>query len=352
MDSGTGTPDYSCAPAQAWTQRTCGLTASWLTQGLDEASMGKASRTKVDSSRREKIAAQRAAAKRAEQRRRILIASGSVVVVLAIVVTFVVIKLNGKPPSGNSSNGPTGAALAGVVSNVTSVPASTLDTVGTGGGLVTAKPPIQNITGTALTANGKPEVQYIGAEYCPYCAAERWAMIVALSRFGTFSGLATVHSASVNGAGSAEIYPNTPTWTFVNAKYTSQYLTFSTVEEQTNIPDSTTGSYTTLQTPTKAQQALITKYDAPPYVPSAAAGSIPFVDFGNKYLIAGASYSPQVLAGLSWATIGADLSNPNSTVAKAIDGTANYITAAICQLTGNQPASACTATVKSLESQI
>ena len=76
------------------------------------------------------------------------------------------------------------------------------------------------------------------------------------------------------------------------------------------------------------------------------------MDFGNKYLIAGASYNPGVLAGLSWATIGADLSNPNSAVAKAVDGTANYITAAICQLTGNQPASACTATVKSLEGQI
>ena len=312
--------------------------------------MGKASRTKVDSTRKEKIAAQRAAARRAEQRRRILIASGSVVVVLAIVVAFIVIKLNSSPATDNSPNGPTGAALASVVSNVTSVPASTLDAVGDGSGSVTAKP--QTISGSALTANGKPEVLYIGAEYCPFCAAERWAMIVALSRFGTFSGLATVHSAAANGAGQAEPYPNTPTWTFVNAKYTSQYLTFSTVEQYTNIPDPSNGLYTTLQTPTTAQQALITKYDAPPYVSSADAGAIPFVDFGNKYLIAGASYSPQVLAGLSWATIGADLSNPNSAVAKAVDGTANYITAAICKLTGNQPASACTTTVKSLESQI
>jgi len=306
--------------------------------------MGKASRTKVDSSRREKIAAQRAAARRAEQRRRILIASGSVVVVLAIVVAFVVIKLNTKAASDNSPNGPTGAALASVVSTVTSVPASALDTVGDGGGSVTATP--TSISGTALTANGKPEVLYMGAEYCPYCAAERWAMIVALSRFGTFSGLATVHSAAANGAGNAEPYPNTPTWTFVHATYTSKYLTFSSVEEQTNIPDSATGTYTTLQTPTKAQEALVTKYD------SSSGGAIPFVDFGNKYLISGASYSPQVLAGLSWPTIASDLSNPNSAVAKAVDGTANYITAAICQLTGNQPASACTATVKSLESQI
>ena len=306
--------------------------------------MGKASRTKVESTRREKIAAQRAAARRAEQRRRILIASGSVVVVLAIVVAFIVIKLNTSPATDNSPNGPTGAALASVVTNVTSVPASALDTVGDGSGSVTAKP--TSISGTALTANGKPEVLYMGAEYCPYCAAERWAMIVALSRFGTFSGLATVHSAAANGAGNAEPYPNTPTWTFVHATYTSQYLTFSTVEEQTNIPDTSTGTYTLLQTPTKAQQALVTKYD------SSSGGAIPFVDFGNKYLISGASYNPGVLAGLSWATIGADLSNPNSAVAKAVDGTANYITAAICQLTGNQPASACTATVKSLESQI
>ena len=186
----------------------------------------------------------------------------------------------------------------------------------------------------------------MGAEYCPYCAAERWAMIVALSRFGTFSGLSTVHSAAANGAGNAEPYPNTPTWTFVHATYTSKYLTFTPVEEQTNIPDSSTGTYTNLQTPTKAQQALIAKYD------SSSGGAIPFVDFGNKYLIAGASYNAGVLSGLSWATIATDLSNPNSAVAKAVDGTANYITAAICQLTGNQPASACTATVKSLESQI
>jgi len=306
--------------------------------------MGKASRKKVESTRREKIAAQRAAQHRAEQRRRILIASGSVVAVLAIVLVFIVVKLNSTPSSDNSPNGPTGAALASVVSGVTSVPASTLDKVGTGSGAVTAKP--TTISGSALTANGKPEVLYMGAEYCPYCAAERWAMIVALSRFGTFSGLATVHSAAANGAGQAEPDPNTPTWTFVHAKYTSKYLTFTPVELQTNIPDRSTGSYTNLETPTSAQEALINKYD------SSSGGAIPFVDFGNKYLIAGASYNAGVLAGLSWATIAADLSNPSSPVAQAVDGTANYITAALCQLTGNQPASACTATVKSLESQI
>jgi len=313
--------------------------------------MGKASRTKVDSSRREKIAAQRAAERRAEQRRRILIASGSIIAVIAVVVAFIVVKANSKPPSGSSSNGPTGAALSSVVSKVTSVPASTLDKVGDGGGQVTAKP--KAVTGgTPLTANGKPEMLYMGAEYCPFCAAERWSMIVALSRFGTFSGLSTVHSASVNGAGTAEPYPNTPTFTFHGSTYTSKYLTFTPVETETNVPDKTTGGYTTLEKPTSAQQALLAKYDVPPYVPAGSNGAIPFIYFGGKAIISGASYSPQVLAGLSWDKIASDLSNPNSPVAKAINGTANYITAAICKMTGNQPASACTATIQSLESQI
>jgi Domain of unknown function (DUF929) len=313
--------------------------------------MGKASRTKVDSSRRERIAAQRAAARRAEQRRRILIAGGSILVVVAVVLAFVLVKANSKPSSGTTaSNGPTGAALASVVGKVTSVPAATLDKVGSGSGSVNAKP--IKISGAALTSKGKPEMMYIGAEYCPYCAAERWAMIVALSRFGTFSGLSTVHSASVDGAGNKEPFPNTPTFTFHGSKYTSQYLTFTPVEGQTNIPDKASGFYTTLDKPTSAQQALLNKYDAPPVVPSGSQGAIPFIDFGNQYVISGASYSPQVLAGLTWDKIASDLSNPNSAVAKAIGGTANYMTAAICKMTGNQPASACTATVKSLESQL
>ncbi len=313
--------------------------------------MGKASRTKVDTSRRERLAAQRAAERRSQQRRRILIVSGAVVAVVAIVLVIIVVKPGSKSGSSTATSGPTGAALASVVSNVTGVPASTLDKIGDGGGAVTAKPAA--ITGgTALTANGKPEMLYMGAEYCPYCAAERWSMIVALSRFGTFSGLTTTHSASVNGGGSAEPYPNTPTWTFHGASYTSKYVTFTPVEMQTNVPDKTTGSYTNLETPTAAQQALLNKYDVPPYVPSGSNGAIPFIDFGNKYLIAGASYNPQVLSGLSWATIASDLKNPSSSVAKGIGGTANYITAAICKMTNNQPATACTTAVQSLEGSL
>jgi thiol-disulfide isomerase/thioredoxin len=304
--------------------------------------MGKASRTKVDASRREKIAAQRAAERRAEQRRRILIASGSVIAVIAVVVAFIVIKTNNKP-SGSSSNGPTGSALASVVSKVTNVPASTLDKIGSGS--FTGK--IQTVSGgTPLTSGGKPEMLYMGAEYCPYCAAERWSMIVALSRFGTFSGLSTIHSSTTDTPS------NIPTFTFHGSSYTSKYLTFTPVEMQTNVLDQSTGNYPVLEKPTAAQQALLTKYDAPPYVSSANAGAIPFIYFGGKYLSVGATYAPTVLNGKSWNQIASALSDPNSSIAKAIGGSANHITAAICKMTGNQPASACTATVQSLEKSL
>jgi hypothetical protein len=300
--------------------------------------MGKASRAKRDGTRREKIAAQRAREHRAEVRNRLLIASGSVVVVIAIVAVFIVVKLNGKTPAATgASNGPVGTALASVVSNTTSVPASTLDAVGAGS--VTSGP--TKVNGSPLTQNGKPEMLYVGAEYCPYCAAQRWAMVVALSRFGTFSGLHTVHSSS------SDVFPNTPTWTFYKSSYTSPYLSFTPVETLSNVPDpSSAAKYTALQSTTSAQQALMNSYDTQ--------GSIPFVDIGNKYVQVGnpTGFGPQTLSGMSWSQIAAALKQPSSPIAKGVDGAANYITAAICKLTNNQPASACTPVVKQLEAKL
>ena len=74
--------------------------------------------------------------------------------------------------------------------------------------------------------------------------------------------------------------------------------------------------------------------------------------FGNKYLSVGASYNPAVLSGLTWSQIATDLHSPSTPVAKSVLGAANYLTAAICGLTNDQPAAACTATVKSLRAKI
>jgi len=300
--------------------------------------MGKAERNRNQSAR-EKIAAQQASARRAEQRGRALIAGGSVVAVLAIVITLIVIKsLGGHGPKVTGAKTASASSANSVTRDIASVPASTLDQVASG----PAYPAkgsvyphaIQTISpaGTLLTGNGKPEVVYVGAEYCPFCAAERWALSVALSRFGSLSGLHLIHSSST------DTDPNTPTLSFFKARYASNYLTFVTTEAQTV-------SKAPLQPMTSLDKALMGKYDVPPYVPSATySGSFPFVDFGNRYVIDGASYDPALLANLTWQQIGADLAKPSSTVAQAIDGAANHITAAICKITNDRPADVCTST--------
>jgi hypothetical protein len=304
--------------------------------------MGKASRTKQQPDRRARIAAQREAERRREQRRRIYLAGGSVLVVAIIAVAFVIFK-GGSGSGSGASSGPTGTALAAVVKKTTSVPAATLDKFGSGSGVT---PPFKLTPAQpALTSGGKPEMLYVGAEYCPYCAAERWSMVVALNRFGTFTGLATVHSSST------DVDANTPTWTFAHSTYSSPYLTFNSVEEYTNV--ATSGGYTTLQTPTAAEQAIFAKYDSTPFLSSAQNdGSYPFIDFGNKYEVSGASYNPQVLSGKTWAQIAAALSDSSSPIAQAVNGTANYLTAAICSMTGNKPATACTPAVQTLETAL
>jgi len=289
--------------------------------------MSKATRIKQQNAR-EKIAAQRAAARRSEIRKRTLIVTGSVVAVLAIVVAFVLIKVNNNPSgsSASGSGGVTGTELSATAQkNVTSVPASTLDKVGIGSALSYQPTPIQAISDKPLTSNGKPEMLYIGAEYCPYCAAMRWSMAVALSRFGTFTTpLHGIHSSS------SDVNPNTPTLTFYKSSYTSPYLTFTPVENETI-------SRGPLQNTTAAQQALWVKYDS-----TAQGVGYPFIDFGNKYVIKVPSYDPGILAGMTWDQVAAALHDPSSKVAQAVNGTANLITAAICKMTGGQPGSVCT----------
>jgi hypothetical protein len=295
--------------------------------------MSKATRNRQQSAR-ERIAAQQAAASRAEARKRMLIAGGSIVVVLAVVVAFIVIKLStgqSAAPSGTV----TGTALpASVIRDVTTVPASTLNAVGAGSVPSATQTPVTNISGPPLTQNGKPEMLYIGAEYCPFCAAMRWSMAVALSRFGTLSPLRGFHSSSTDS------YPNTATLTFYKSSYSSKYLTFTPVENETI-------DRTPLQNTTPGQQAIWDKYE-----PSAATRGYPFIDIGNKYMIE-VIYDPQVLAGKTWSQIAAALHDPASPIAQGADGAANYLTAGICKITNNTPASVCTSSaITALEGKL
>jgi len=286
--------------------------------------MGKASRIKQQSAR-EKIAAQREAARKAERRNRMLITGGSTIVVLVIVLAFVLVKLSQGSPS-TSAGSSTGTLLpASVASQVTGVPAATLDKVGRGAvpAFTQGKAPFAPGSGPALTSGGKPEMLYIGAEYCPYCAAMRWPMAVALSRFGTLTPLHGIHSTS------KDVYPSTATLTFYKSGYHSNYLAFTPVE-------TTTVDKTPLQNPTQAQNAVWARYEPDPNT-----RGFPFVAFSNKQVMKGYFYNPTVLQGKTWSQIAAALKDPTSPIAQSVNGAANYITGAICQMTNNQPASVC-----------
>jgi hypothetical protein len=65
-------------------------------------------------------------------------------------------------------------------------------------------------------------------------------------------------------------------------------------------------------------------------------------------VLVGASFDPLVLQRQTWSQIAAALRDPASPAGQAILGTANYITAAICQLTGDQPARSCTPAIRAL----
>ena len=286
------------------------------------------------SSRVTRQRAERAAAalRRQQQQRRsrFLWAGTAVGAVLLVVLALVLVKVVG----GGSSSAPQQAAATAspqIVQAVTGVPSGVLNQIGLG--KVDTLP--KAITGQpALTAGGKPLVVYVGAEYCPYCAAQRWGMVVALSRFGSFTDLKTTSSAS------ADVFPNTATLSFHGATYTSDYLTFQGVETSSNVRQGS--GYAPLDTLTAQQSQLLNTYDAPPYVAAGSAGSIPFIDFGNKFIMSGASISPQLLAGKSASDIATALSDPSSPIAQAVNGSANAFTAAICQVTGGQPGAVCT----------
>src|SRR5262249_34802990 len=162
------------------------------------------------------------------------------------------------------------------------------------------------------------------------------SVVTALSRFGTFKDLHLMKSGVSDG--------NISTFTFHGSSYASPYLTFQPVETLDR-------DHNTLETPAADQQAIINKYNAPPYTNQA--GGVPFFTIANQYIQTNAGYDLTVLSDLTWQQIGNKLSDPNDPVTKAIVGEANYLTAAICKTTGQQPQSVCASTtIQQIQAQL
>lgn len=275
-------------------------------------------------SARRRIARQQATT--ALRRRERIAAVASISLVLALFAGLVVAKAAISSTAAVSAVGATGAPVtasqattASTVAAVTTLPASVYAAIGAGGVTDQSQPTSGD---QPLTSGGKPDILYLGAEYCPYCAAERWPLVAALSRFGTFTGLGLTASSST------DVYPDTDTLTFLHAAYSSPYLAFTPVE----LADR---DKATLQTPTANEQNLLDKYTN---------GGIPFIDLGGTAVLSSAAYSPQLLAGMDWNAIASALrQDPSGPVAQSVIGAANQITAHLCTLTGGKPGSVCQA---------
>ncbi|MGH7609353.1 MAG: DUF929 family protein [Candidatus Dormibacteria bacterium] len=272
---------------------------------------------------------------------------GLISAILGVVAVFVVVVLVAENTlNGNLTQDTTVTpASPALMHSVTSIPASTIEAPA--GGTVSNYP--LRIPATykaqALTSHGLPEVLYVGAEYCPYCAVQRWSLIVALSRFGTWSNMHTIRS-SVYETGLASL----PTFTFAHGgTYTSPYVAFVGREYQSNVSLHHDGSpYARLQNLNTTEAKAFSGIDPQ--------GGYPFVDFGGKTVTLGSPWGDADVAaldGLTWSQVASHLHDPSSHVAKDILGGANYDTAAICQLTGDKPGKVCGgATIQALESKI
>ncbi len=194
----------------------------------------------------------------------------------ALVVVLIGVGLglrsNTSHPVASDTTTATSGAAAAALAQVVQVGQNTSLLAQIGSGTSTAAP--HPVDGSPLALDGKPEVLYIGAEYCPFCAAERWALVLALSRFGTFDQLGATASSS------DDVDPGTPSFTFHGSSYSSDVLAFVGVEVQ----DSSKAPFDSL---TPAEEQLSTTYGQ---------GEIPFVDIGGRYVITGATYDIGVLA--------------------------------------------------------
>lgn len=267
----------------------------------------------------ERIAAARAAQAKANRRRNVMVAGGSTLAVVLVVGLIVAVGLSTKKKLTATA---VVAAPASVSSAITAAATSTLTgvpdiTTGVAG-------PPTHLTGAPLTsAAGLPQVLYVGAEYCPNCAATRWPLAIALSRFGAFSNLKTLTSSE----------GSIPTLSFRGSSYTSKYIDFDGKEQ-------VDGANKPLETLSATENSLFNNFGGSP---SGSTPGYPFIDFGGIFKQNGTSIDTAAFNGMTPETVAASLGNDTAKPGSMIKASADVFTAIICQMDAGKPANVCTA---------
>jgi hypothetical protein len=168
-----------------------------------------------------------------------------------------------------------------------------------------------------LSKDGKPELVYGGTENCPDCATVNWALVIALSRFGTLTGVRAIRSRPFG------VLRADDTWSFTDARYVSDYLVFTVDPGGLLVVNQSVDA-------ASEQEGFASAFIAP--------DNDLALDFANQSVWLGPLFPPNLLANRTWDQTAALLRSPGG---RPILAGADNIIAAICHLTHDKPASAC-----------
>jgi hypothetical protein len=243
-----------------------------------------------------------------------MVAGATVGIIVVVMGVIVAIGMTHKKSKG------TGGAAVAASASVTSAIATVAGMTAQAPDLGQVGTPPAHLTGAALAGKGGlPQVLYVGTDWCPNCAATRWPLAVALSRFGTFGRLSTTYSAV------GDKPSHIPTLSFHGSTFTSQYVDFVAKE----VDD---GAYHPLDTLTAAENQLFQ---------TLGGSSYPFVDFGGKWKQHGSSLDPNVLGGMTPEGVATAMTDPSTKPGGAIQASADVFTAVICSIDGGRPLNVC-----------
>src|SRR4029077_155280 len=130
-----------------------------------------------------------------------------------------------------------------------------------------------------------PVVFFYGAEFAPYAAAERWPVVLALSRFGTFGRLGVVQSSP------STAFAALSTFTFWQHSYSSRHVALESVERYGTV-NPTGARYLRLESPDGREAAAVAAYGS-------GVNSFPMLDVANRYVLDASAFTPGALVGLT-----------------------------------------------------
>jgi hypothetical protein len=158
--------------------------------------------------------------------------------------------------------------------------------------------------------DGKLSVFFMGAEHDPFCAAERWAVVRALQKFGQWEGLKQTMSAARD-----EPFLNLPTYDFTEATYTSSHIEFMARELRDR-------EFKPLQKLLKTEEKLVRKFNPEK--------EIPFLLVGGRFMQIGAGFTPKIFIGHTFRQTETELKKAESEIRKTIDAEGNIVAALLC----------------------